>query len=187
VGAIVLWALPAQLTRHPSAGMTSAERLKAVNDVRAPLVAFLIAAGAAATSWFTARSYLLNREGHVTDRYTKAVAQLGEESSSVRVGGIYALERIGHDSTRDRRTIIYVLGSFVRERSKAESRVDDQSPPEDVMAALRVLGRLLDRSDAKLDLRGADLRNADLSDLPPGRVWLEGAGPGRAKLPRSGE
>jgi hypothetical protein len=105
----------------------------------------------------------------------------------VRVGGIYALERIGHDSTRDRRTIIYVLGSFVRERSKAESRVDDQSPPEDVMAALRVLSRLLDRSDAKLDLRGADLRNADLSDLPPGRVWLEGAGPGGAKLPRSGE
>lgn len=30
-------------------------------------------------------------------------------------------------------------------------------------------------SDVKLDLRGADLRNADLSFLPRGRVLLAGA------------
>lgn len=77
VGMLVLWVVPAVLTRQPSIGMTSAERLKAVNDARAPLVAFLLAVGAAATSVFTARSYPLNREGHVTDRYTKAVGQLG--------------------------------------------------------------------------------------------------------------
>jgi hypothetical protein len=75
--------------------MTAAERLAAVNDVRTPLVAFLVTIGAAGTLWFTARSFTLNREGHVTDRYTKAVSQLGDESSPVRVGGVYALERIG--------------------------------------------------------------------------------------------
>jgi hypothetical protein len=68
--------------------------------------------------WFTARTYALNREGQVTDRYTKAVGQLGADSSPVRVGGVYALERIGNDSDKDRTTIIYVLGAFIRERSK---------------------------------------------------------------------
>lgn len=35
LGTLVLWLLPAVLTRHPSSGMTAAEQLKAVNDVRA--------------------------------------------------------------------------------------------------------------------------------------------------------
>jgi hypothetical protein len=108
LGTLVLWLLPAVLTRHPSSGMTVAEQLKAVNDVRAPLVAFLVAVGAAGTLWFTGRTYRLNREGHVTDRYTKAVGQLGDGSPAVRIGGVYALERIGNDSPKDRTTIIYV-------------------------------------------------------------------------------
>jgi len=40
LGVLVEWTLPALLTRHPSQGMTAAERLKAANDVRAPLRSF---------------------------------------------------------------------------------------------------------------------------------------------------
>jgi hypothetical protein len=112
VAMLVLWAVPAWLTRYPSGDLTTAERLKATNDVRTPLVALLVAFGAAGTLVFTARTYALNHEGHVTDRYTKAVGQLGETSSPVRIGGIYALERIGIDSPKDRVTIIYVLGGL---------------------------------------------------------------------------
>jgi hypothetical protein len=148
--------------------------LKAANDVRGPLVAFLIAMGAAGTLLFTARTYELSREGHVTDRYTKAVGQLGDDNSPVRIGGVYALERIGKDSPQDRTTIIYVLGSFIRERSKVmRDRQDD--PAEDVKAGLRVVGRLLAMSDVNVDLRDADLRNTDLSRLPKNRTLLDGA------------
>jgi hypothetical protein len=70
--------------------MTAAEQLKAVNDVRTPLVGFVVLLGSAATLWFTARTYLLGREGQVTDRYTKAVGQLGDVQAPVRVGGVYA-------------------------------------------------------------------------------------------------
>lgn len=181
VGAAVLWLLPAALVA--SVGMTPPERAKAMNDVRAPLVGFLVAVGAAGTLWFTARTYLLNREGQVTDRYTKAVGQLGDESSSVRIGSVYALERIGTDSTRDRVTVIYVLGAFIRERSK-ELRQRQDDPPEDVKAALRAVGRLLVSTDARLDLRDADLRNAYLADLPEDRVLLDGARLDGAQLPR---
>jgi hypothetical protein len=182
LGVLSLWILPAVLARGPSYGMTAPDRLKAVNDVRAPLVAFLVAAGAAGTLLFTARTYVLNREGHVTDRYTKAVGQLGDAASPVRIGGVYALERIGNDSPKDRSTIIHVLGAFIRERSR-EVRARPDDPQEDVKAGLRVMGRLLAASDAVLDLRDADLQNSDLSQLPADRVVLDGAKLDGASLP----
>ena len=182
LGVLSLWLLPAVLARKPSYGMTAAERLTAVNDVRAPVVAFLVAVGAAGTLLFTARTYVLNREGHVTDRYTKAVGQLGDAASPVRIGGVYALERIGNDSPKDRATIIYVLGAFIRERSK-EIRARSDDPQEDVKAGLRVVGRLLAMSEVVLDLRDADLQNSDLSQLPADRVLLDGAKLNGAILP----
>lgn len=138
--------------------------------------------GAAGTLWFTAWTYALNREGHVTDRYTKAVGQLGDASSPVRIGGVYALERIGNDSSKDRTTIIYVLGAFIRERSK-ETRARQDDPAEDVKAALRVAGRLLPITDAKLNLRDTDLRDTDLSHLPKDQLMLDGAKLEGARLP----
>ena len=39
----------------------------------------------------------------MTYRYTKAVEQLGSDKLDVRIGGIYALERVvGHESCRCR-------------------------------------------------------------------------------------
>lgn len=183
VGMLALWIVPAVLVRQPAAGMTSAEKLRAASDVRTAMIAFLLALGAAATSWFTARSYRLSREGQVTDRYTKAISQLGDTQSTVRVGGLYALERIGHDSAKDRTTIIYVLGVFIREHSKAPARGPDDELPEDVYAAIRVAGRLLRRSAATLNLRGADLHDTDLSFLPADQIRLDGANLHRSRLP----
>lgn len=183
LGILTLWILPALLTRHPSRDLTAAEQLKAVNDVRTPLIGFVVLVGSAVTLWFTARTYRLGRDGHITDRYTKAVAQLGDASSAVRIGGIYALERIGNDSSHDRDTIIWVLGAFTRERSR-ELRERPDMPPEDVRAALRVAGRLLRRSTVKLDLRDADLRHTDLSGIRPEQVLLDGANLGDTIRPQ---
>jgi hypothetical protein len=182
LAALVLWILPVFLTQHPSNGTTAAERLKATNDVRAPLVAFMVAIGAVGTLWFTARTYALNREGHVTDRYSKALGQLGDNVSWVRIGGVYALERIGKDSPNERSSIIYVLGAFIRERSK-ELRDRPDVPPQDVKAGLQVVARLLAISNATLDLRDAYLSHTDLSGLPKERTLLEGADLQDAKKP----
>jgi uncharacterized protein YjbI with pentapeptide repeats len=56
-------------------------------------------------------------------------------------------------------------------------------PLEDVNAGLRVVSRLLPKSDVVLDLRDADLRNTDLRHLPAVRVLLQEANLEGAQLP----
>jgi hypothetical protein len=83
------------------------------------LGAGLLAAGALV---FTARNFILSREGQVADRYTKAIEQLGSDKLDVRIGGIYALERIARDSKKDHPTVMGVLTAFIREHSKSRGQ-----------------------------------------------------------------
>lgn len=52
-----------------------------------------------------------SEDANVTERFTSALDQLASENENVQIGGIYALERIGHDSERDRKTIVSILRS----------------------------------------------------------------------------
>ena len=86
------------------------------------LGAGLFAAGALI---FTARNFALSRrtfelaeQGQVTDRYTRAIEQLGSDKLGVRVGGIYALERIARHCVRDHPAVMEVLAVFIREHSR---------------------------------------------------------------------
>src|SRR4051812_43986332 len=66
----------------------------------------------------------LTAQGQYTDRYTKAVDQLGQSGADrlqVRLGGIYALERLARDSPPDQPTIIEVLSAFVRTNNSLPS------------------------------------------------------------------
>jgi hypothetical protein len=90
----------------------------------------------------------VTEEGKLTDRFSKAVELLGNDKINVRLGGIYALERIGKDSQRDSWTMVEVLTAFVRERSAEiigkEHHASDVSmgaTPQDIQAAVTVIGR----------------------------------------------
>src|SRR5262247_1209777 len=60
-------------------------------------------------------------EGKLTERFSKAVELLGSDKLDVRLGGIYALERIAQDSLKDHWTVMEVLTAFVREQSHKEA------------------------------------------------------------------
>jgi uncharacterized protein YjbI with pentapeptide repeats len=93
------------------------------------LGAGLFAAGAL---WFTYRNFVLSRESQVTDRYTKAIKQLGSGKLDVRIGGIYALERVARDSATDHPTVMEVLSAFIREHSNEPwQRADPSSKQRD--------------------------------------------------------
>jgi hypothetical protein len=82
---VATWILPILLT-YPSVGLTPSERLQAINDTRQMLGAVVLAAGAVGTVIFTARTYSLSRESHVTDRI--AVPVKGFETRA----GLFALD-----------------------------------------------------------------------------------------------
>jgi uncharacterized protein YjbI with pentapeptide repeats len=65
----------------------------------------------------TQRSVETAREGQITERFTRAIDQLGDDKLEIRIGGIYALERIARDSNRDYWPIIEVLTTYVRMRA----------------------------------------------------------------------
>ena len=53
-------------------------------------------------------------ERRITELYTKAVEQLGSDKAPVRLGGLYALERLAQDNDAQRQTIVNVLCAYLR-------------------------------------------------------------------------
>jgi hypothetical protein len=142
---------------------------------------------------FTARNFILSREGQVTDRYTKAIEQLGSNTIDVTIGGIYALERVARDSPRDHPTVIEVLSACIREHSREQWPLPDpdgatheRSTRPDVQAALTVIGRRGTSHDIRaIDLTGANLTSADLSGADLSDANLTRADLTRAHLTRA--
>ena len=181
VWALFVWA-PDWLAHH-DVGSARGPLLQTARDAARgrllTLVAGLFAAGAL---WFTARNFTLSREGQVTDRYTKAITQLGDEKLDVRIGGIYALERVARDSARDHPTVMEVVSAFVREHSHEQWPASDPGGQEqarstrpDVQAAVTVIGRRDAKRDSQIDLGGADLTGADLTFARLSGARLTGA------------
>jgi Pentapeptide repeats (9 copies) len=53
-------------------------------------------------------------ERRITELYTKAVEQLGSDKAPVRLGGLYALERLAQDNRAHRQTIVNVICAYLR-------------------------------------------------------------------------
>jgi Pentapeptide repeats (8 copies) len=124
----------------------------------------------------------LAEQGQLTDRYSKAIEQLGSKELDVRIGGIYALERIARDSPRDHPTIMEVLAAFIRDHSHEPwpPAKDGTQPPArtmrpDVRAAATVIRRRNIRHDSKsIDLGGFGLASRDYTDADLTFAYLAG-------------
>jgi uncharacterized protein YjbI with pentapeptide repeats len=145
------------------------------------VVGFLFTAlglGATAFTLYNGQQELRTaREGQITDRYTKAVEQLGSTKRDVRTAAVYALERIATDSPRDRTTIRDVLAAFTREHDPTPGTEDDKLPVEpdtDVHAALTVLARRpTDPTNAPpLDLHAIRVPGANLSTIHTNKTGI---------------
>lgn len=111
------------------------------------LTALTASLGAVISLPFTLIRVALNRrqtetaeQGHITDRINKAVEGLGAEKTDkngkddertvpnleVRIGAIYALERIAQDSDRDHVQIMEILCAYIRQNAPLSGAVDFQ-------------------------------------------------------------
>ena len=103
----------------------SAKTAALINENRRTLVQFIAGVLAVAVTVYVAARQIavtrdqnaVAREGQITDRFTRAIAQLGDDKLSVRIGGIFVLERMARESTQDQWTIVETLAAFIRENT----------------------------------------------------------------------
>jgi len=157
-----------------------------------------------ALSLGTTRDQVASAEqGQFTDRYTKAVEELdkaGADHLQARLGALYSLERLAHDSPRDQPTIIEIVSAFVRTTAPpvtSRRRCPAGEPGADIQAALTVLGRRDpahdDRARVSLygtclvgaNLAGANLAGANLSQVVLDEATLLGANLSKASIFRA--
>jgi Pentapeptide repeats (8 copies) len=145
----------------------------------------------------------LTRQGQITERFTRAIDQLGNASLEIRLGGIYALERIAKESDEDHWPIMEVLTAYVRQHAhwrpeerqgdKADAAVEKKpveesrgesettevpTPGPDVQAIMTVLRRrtrFFGREYEPLDLGETRLSGVRLSGADLSGADLSGA------------
>ena len=147
-------------------GLTARDEAEELGRVRTALLATVAGLIAIVGAVFTGLSYRLNRAGQITERFTRAIDQLGSHELDVRLGGIYALERIARDSVDDHPQVVEVLTAYVREhapwrpnRSQAATpRSRDHAPRTKEIAAIQAIERIA---------TGADTHAAEPDDKPP--------------------
>lgn len=202
----VLWRLPQRQVNSYRAridinGLEPNDRFKfeedlitAENNARATLAQIIGGTVLLFGLYLTWKNIEVAQEGKLTDRFSKAIELLGNDNLDVRLGGIYALERIARDSQTDHWTVMEVLTAFVREHSPAspiiftpQSQVTKEQPqngehpsvesnpaerfPADIQTVLTVIGRRKAEQDKgktlqlyATSLHGADLSYANLMD-----------------------
>lgn len=139
----------------------------------------------------------VEKQGQITDRFSRAVDQLGQQEPGridVRVGAIFSLQRIMRDSPQglDQPAVAELLATFVRTHS---AHAEGKPPPVDVQTAVTVLANrdptrdgptfITDLSGADLhysSARGAQLAGASLDDSILNWADLTGATLTKARL-----
>ncbi len=125
----------------------------------------------------------VTEEGQITERFTRAIDQLGAVDKDgspkieIRLGGIYALERIANDSKADHWTVMEVLCAYIRNNSGKKEKVEANNDEfligtnktliqEDIQSALTVIGRRKrwneETEDQVLNFSNSDLSHAYL-------------------------
>jgi hypothetical protein len=191
---VILWKVP-QLQTPPGLADPQAQA-NFENEARRIIAQILLGALVLAGLYFTWRrvrasdqTVEVSREQQITERFTRAIEQLGSDKLAIRLGGIYALERIAKDSPdKDHWQVMEVLTAYVRENAcrvepsegdsaSEEGEETESRVPIDIQAILTVLGRrdsTYERPDQRLDLSGTSLAWANLvgADLARANFFL---------------
>jgi hypothetical protein len=202
---LVIVLLPELVVDHDLGGahIPPQDRLSATNNTRATLlqtVGGLVLLYGGYVGWRQLRisqdTLRTTQEGHLTDRFGRAVEQLGSDKPAVRIGGLHALWRIAEQSPEERDAVISIQAAYLRTRLRwpptdpdappADASIGDVAPLEeraaDAQVALTGLGVLsMERRARWVNLSRIDLRLADcdglwLTEMSLAEVWAEGAG-----------
>ncbi|WP_231590494.1 pentapeptide repeat-containing protein [Methanosarcina siciliae] len=164
---VLLIALP--YWRVAQFGITNPKDLAdAENSYRSTLAQILGGIAVGIGIYFAWGNLTNSREGQITDRFTRAIEQLGSKELEIRLGGIYALERIANESEKDYWPIVEILTAYIRKNSPVELAESRDKITLDIQAILTVIGKTKNNfnneNSKRLDLRGTFLQGANLQE-----------------------
>jgi hypothetical protein len=186
---LLVVAVPGWLVDHDLAGsrVEDKDRLSAVASARTTLlqaVGGLVVLYGGYVGWRQLRvsqeTLRATQDGHLTDRFSRAVEQLGSDKIDVRIGGLHALRRIAEQSPDERDAVISIQAAYLRTHLRwppagpgttpADTPLRDVRTLEeraaDSQVALTSLGILcIDRRERWVNLSHLDLRVADCDGL----------------------
>jgi len=214
--AAFLWFVPQYQGQHFSQGVPSKEVPTLVNEYRRTWAQILGGAALLLGLYFTWRgqrltqqsledtrastdeTLRLTREEQITDRFTKAIEQLGQidhegkKVVEVRLGGLYALEQIARESQPYYWPIMQIMGSYVKHHAPLDPEVqlgDHKETKlghtnEDIQAVIDIVGRRAgeyNKEDKdRIDLEGTSLLHTSFTGGNFTGAWFR-----RADLRRS--
>jgi len=121
-------------------------------------------------------------ERRITELYAKAVEQLGNDKAPVRLGGLYALERLAQDNPAQRQTIVNVICAYLR---MPFSSTAPASKPHPEQEAAESPGEHGAQPEASTDRDGDTWRQERQVRLTAQRILAEHLRDDRAKEKRS--
>lgn len=186
VALVVIAAIPRRLVRPEESFADRASRLSIENEIRRTIVQMLGGGFVLASVFFTYQTVRVSQEtlevtqrGQITERFTRAVDQIGSGKVDVATGGIYALGQLARESRTEHGPIMDILTTYIREHAPLKRscgggsgvdpstlRAERSSVRGDVQAAITVIGgRNADFDDPEdpIDLRNVDLSGGDFS------------------------
>jgi uncharacterized protein YjbI with pentapeptide repeats len=127
-------------------------------------------------------------ERRITELYTRATEQLGSDKAPVRLGGLYAFERLAQDNPTHRQTIVNVICAYLRmpfslpENNTGSSTTEWDEEKQVRLTAQRILSSHLSAShelafwpDISLDLTAATLIQFEFNRCKVAGAQFEGA------------
>ncbi len=144
----------------------------------------------------------LTEKGNIAERFKNAIEHLGHDSTSIRLGGIYALHQIAQEVEEYRGRVFEILCAHIRGTSTLEGYKPKLGPYSDIEPSIEIES-ILKLLFSSRDMAGrslysgllANFKDADLSgtklnfaDLRASILWgtnLEGAFLPRANLEKA--
>jgi uncharacterized protein YjbI with pentapeptide repeats len=191
VSAILLYFYPPMQVSH--FGINNSTTIATLENQYRTTLAQILGGGVVAISiYFTWNNFLTaqenlktSQEGQVTERFARSIEQLGavdkdgNPTIEIRLGAIYALERIANESEKDYWPIMEILTAYVRKNSPHNLVKTQDNVSLDIQAVLTVIGRRknsLNHGESKhLNLQMAFLQKGELFGAHLEGAYLKGA------------
>lgn len=193
IAALFFWVFAATLFAIPLFydGLLPVQRLQYIFEAFSVLIQTAFLMGLIALVYFTWRRVemaeeriAISEQRQISERFTRAVDQLGAVGSSgdprmeIRLGGIYALERIAEYSQDNHRTVMEILTAYVRSnaggKTKGSTLVSDE-----IQSIILVIGRQKwageNGETLRLNLAGCHLAGALFAGAKLPGINLSGA------------